>query len=225
MMLELRMAILDEYVDFFVICESNQTFSGKPKPIYYQGNNPKVIHIIAPNIETSSAFERAAHQKDFIRTALVNCKPDDRIYYGDVDEIWTPQTQEGKLRQICYSYYLNNRSSEDWVGTNTCLYKNIKNLVDLRADRSNIIDNGGWHFTNMGGKDAILRKLESYDHQEYNTDEIKDTIETRMQLNEDYVGRETDYQGKEFTFWIDEVDLPKHLIYNREKYEQYFKKS
>ena len=221
--LEIRMAILDKYVDKFVICESEQTFSGKPKPIYYKGNNPKAIHIIAPNIEADNAFERAAHQKDYIRTALKDCDPEDTIYYGDVDEIWTPQTEEGKLHQLNYSYYLNNRSSEEWYGTNVFKYKNIRPLHEIRADHSKYLENGGWHFSNMGGADQIRKKLESYDHQEYNQDDIKEDIEYRMENGEDYVGRNVDWQGKPFTFRIDEQDLPEYLLYNKSKWKKLFR--
>lgn len=221
--LEIRLNILDKYVDHFVICESEQTFSGKPKPIYYKGNNPKVIHIIAPNIETDNAFERAKHQKDYIRTALKDCDPEDTIYYGDVDEIWKPQTEEGKLHQLNYSYYLNNRSSEEWYGTNVFKYKNIRPLHEIRADHSKYLENGGWHFSNQGGAEQIRRKLESYDHQEMNTLENMTLVEERMKDGEDYVGRAVDWQGRPFSFHISDVDLPQYLLDNKTKYASYFK--
>ncbi len=229
-LLEIRFNLLDQDVDKFVLCESRQTFSGNEKPLYYLENkerfspwNDKVIHIIAPNFETDSAFERAAFQKDFIRTALVNLQNEDVIYYGDVDEIWTPQNEEGKLKQLNYSYFLNNRSSEEWIGTNMVKAKNLRNLNDLRADHSRVLDNGGWHFTNMGGPEQIRKKLESYDHQEMNTRENQLLIEERMKDGEDYAGRSVDWQGKPFLFTVDELQLPKYILDNKEKYATYFK--
>lgn len=100
--LDIRLNVLDPYVDKFVICESEQTFSGLPKPLYYKGNNPKVIHIIAPNIETENAFERAAYQKEYLKTALKDLKDDDVVFFGDVDEIPNPdiikRIKNGDLR-------------------------------------------------------------------------------------------------------------------------------
>ena len=218
--LEIRLNILDPFVDYFIICESEQTFSGKPKPIYYKGDNPQVIHIIAPNIETDNAFERAKHQKDYIRTALKDCDPEDIIYYGDVDEIWKPQTEEGKLHQLNYSYYLNNRSSEEWYGTNVFKYKNIRPLHEIRADHSKYLENGGWHFQNLGGADQIRKKLESYDHQEFNNEDLKADLERKMDVGEDYVGRQFDWQGNSFSFWIDESELPSYIIDNKEKWKK-----
>ena len=228
--LDIRMAILDPYVDFFVICESEQTFSGKTKPIYYTGNNPKVIHVIAPNTETSNAFERAGYQKDYIRTFLMDrCKDDDIVYFGDVDEIWKPQIMIDdliyNLRQVNYSYYLNNRSSEDWVGTVVGRWVRMKtrSFNHWRAAHTNELDNGGWHFTNMGGAEQIRKKLESYDHQEYNTDDVKEKIEERMANGQDYVGRGRDWRGVPFEMRVDESDWPMYLIENRAKYEHLLK--
>ena len=50
-LLELRLNILGDVVDHFVINEANITFTGKPKPLYYQENKErfkkwehKIIH-------------------------------------------------------------------------------------------------------------------------------------------------------------------------------------
>ena len=50
-LLEIRLNLLNDYVDYFVISESDLTFSGKPKPLYYLENKDrfkqfekKIIH-------------------------------------------------------------------------------------------------------------------------------------------------------------------------------------
>lgn len=52
-LLEIRLNILDPYVDYFVIVESTQTFSGLPKKLFYEENkhrfekfNHKIIHYV-----------------------------------------------------------------------------------------------------------------------------------------------------------------------------------
>lgn len=52
-LLEIRLEILDPYVDYFVIIEATETFSGKPKPLYYEENKNrfkkwehKIIHYV-----------------------------------------------------------------------------------------------------------------------------------------------------------------------------------
>lgn len=52
-LLEIRLNILDPYVDYFVIVEATETFSGYPKPLYYEENKErfkkwkdKIIHYV-----------------------------------------------------------------------------------------------------------------------------------------------------------------------------------
>lgn len=239
--LEMRLNILDPYVDFFVIVESKETFSGKTKPLYFAENKErfkkwedKIIHIALeiPMKEFNSAFDRAYYQKETIKDALCfNAKAnnEDIIYYGDVDEIWKPQNIKDdkvyNLEQINYCYYLNNRSSERWVGTIVGKWGTVKtnDLAYWRATHRYELPNGGWHFTNMGGKDQILKKLEAYDHQEYNNDNIKDNLEFNIENGFDYVGRVHDWQGKGFEYWIDESELPSYTISNKNKLLHLFK--
>jgi len=234
--LEIRLNILGEHVDYFVLGESEQTFSGKRKPLYYLDNKnkfkkweSKIIHVIHPEIQNKNSFEIAAFQKDNLKSGLANANDDDIIYFGDVDEIWKPKNIDDKsynLKQLNYCYYLNNRSSEEWVGTVVSKYKNVKQISfnKLRAIHANELFDGGWHFTNIGGAEQILKKIEAYDHQEFNNARIKNSISDRIKNNEDYVGRRTDWLGKPFSFRIDESELPHYLKQNKNTYKHLFKK-
>lgn len=228
--LEIRLNVLDRYVDYFVLVESTETFSGRPKPAYYAESSErfikwedKIINYIVEPRDFPDAFKRAAYQKDSIRHALRHCRPEDIIYYGDVDEIWKPQEREGKLRQLAYSYYLNNRSSEDWQGTNVFKHKNIKDLNEIRADHSVILEDGGWHFTNMGSYDELIKKIESYDHQEVNIPWVKDGLKARMDANIDFLGRTHDWKGNEFHMWTDASELPRYILKNQKRYKHLWK--
>jgi beta-1,4-mannosyl-glycoprotein beta-1,4-N-acetylglucosaminyltransferase len=233
--LEIRLNILDEYVDFFVLGESEQTFSNKEKPLYYKENkdrfkkwNHKIIHVVHPKVNIHNSFEIAAFQKDNLKLGIVNANDEDIIYFGDVDEIWKPKQIDDNvynLKQLNYSYYLNNRSSEEWVGTIVSKYKNIKNdsLNYFRANHTHELEDGGWHFTNMGGEEQILKKLEAYDHQEFNNDYIKSQIKHRLDNNIDYVGRRVDWLGRPFEFRVEEDFLPKFLKENKSSYKHLFK--
>ncbi len=247
-LLEIRFNLLSPIVDKFIIVEGMETFSGNPKVLHWIERNRdrfeewenKVIYYIVSNYNDESvinqlnertdyvdqpAFQRAFYQKEMLRRILEAQNPSDEdvVYYGDADEIWTPQEVDDKvhkLRQLAYSYYLNNRSKEDWRGTIVTKWKNLKNgcLNDMRAKpiEEDILEGGGWHFTNLGGLEAIKAKLEAYDHQEVNIPWVKDGLEERMVANVDFLGR--GYQ-----MWMDESALPDYIVENKERYAHLWK--
>ncbi len=250
-LLEIRLNVLDPYVDYFVIVESNQTFSGQDKSLYFKENkdrfakwNHKIIHQVvddypkdkdivslansSPNVpkDGPAHWHREFYQKESIKKALVGLNDDDICFVGDVDEIWNYNKKYNlgkkdvfKLKLKVYSYFLNNRSDEDFAGTIVTKYKNIKNncLNHLRSRNLRYLHDGGWHFTNMGGLEQIRRKLDaSYTKESYNTPDVQQQLEGRIRENKDYMGRV-------FKFLIDESDLPEYILKNRNRYEQYFK--
>lgn len=230
--LELRLNILDPFVDHFVIVQSHQTFSGKEKPIYlklgderFEKWRDKMILLTCPNFVDKDSFEMAFLQKEYLKNGIMHCKDDDIIYYGDVDEIWKQKDpldyKVYSLEQISYCYYLNQHSSEKWVGTIIGRWGVIKTntLAHWRKNHTYELTNGGWHFTNMGGTKQILEKLDAYDHQEYNTAEIRGLVKARVENGLDYVGRKKDWNGNDFVYWVDEEDWPQYLKDNRDKYK------
>lgn len=268
-LLEIRLNILAPSVDRFVIIESNETFSGKPKELIFEQNKDrfkqfanKIIHYVIDDVPkdeddlkkrlenpkigdldkeiitnalTSDNIPKGAihwlkefYQKESIKKALVGLNDNDICFVSDVDEIWTPEmlidfrrNDVFKLRQLVYAYYLNNRSDESWAGTLVTKYKTIRegcvnHLRTVGKTKHTYLKNGGWHFTNQGGADRIRTKLESYGHQEFNTDSIKSEIEKKMESNKDFVGRR-------FKFWTDERDLPYYIKAHRDRYKHFFK--
>lgn len=106
--LKLRMNVLKDVVDFFVISESTVTFSGDPKPLYYNENKEmfkefehKIIHNIVDDTPMDcNAFMRDHHQKCAVARGLKDCKPDDIIIFSDVDEIPNPDTLQELLPTV-----------------------------------------------------------------------------------------------------------------------------
>lgn len=273
-LLEIRFNILDKYIDYFVIVESTETFTGLPKKLFYEDNKHlfkkwehKIIHyvikdtpvdekdlrdrlkqlnlnnldkqIILDNLTSDNVPKGQIHwlkefyQKEIIKKALIGLNDNDFCYVSDVDEIWDPEilidyskSDIFKYKQKCYIYYLNNRSNENWrgwSGTIATKYKNIKYtcLNHLRTDSKTnyfVLRNSGWHFTFQGGVNQIRKKLESYGHQEINTDEIKSQLENTILKNKDI-------RGRHIKFWKDESNLPKYLLENKEKYKELFKEN
>lgn len=232
-LLQMRFDMLD-FVDTFIVVESHKTFSGKDKEIAYKPEDFKtdkeVIHLIADiddpelvqeaknsRLVTNEHFMRAYIQKEYAKKLLKDFNRDDTLYYGDVDEFYNPTefSAPTKIRQYMYGYYLNMRSSEEWAGTVVGKVGDIidKGINNSRADQRTITKSkNGWHFTNIGGIDALKKKLESYDHQEVNTPEVMGRLEFCIKNGVDFLGRPTG-------FWIDESDWPEYLKLNKHKYE------
>lgn len=272
-LLELRLHILNNYVDYFVIVEATETFTGLPKPLWYEENKerfrkfwPKIIHyvirdtprdaddlrqrlydrhlsmldreIIHNTLTSDNVPPGKVHwlkeffQKESLKKTLVGVSDRDFVYVSDVDEIWNPDAPIDvardtlfKYQQVAYYYFLNNRSNDDWrtgwTGTVATQYKNINYhcLNHLRTHTKNtyiIIKNGGWHFTFQGGANQIRNKLASYGHKEFNTPEIRSSLEQAIATNQDY-------RGRKLKFTLDESSLPKYLQENRQKYLSFFK--
>lgn len=140
--LEIRLNVLNDVVDQFIICESDETFTGLKKPLYFLENKeryakflPKIKHfkmasndpILQREATNSPGVPKELHwwvreftQKESMRYALTHLNDDDLVFIGDCDEIWNPELIQGqhifktkhKLEQTVYVYYLNNRSSE-----------------------------------------------------------------------------------------------------------------
>jgi beta-1,4-mannosyl-glycoprotein beta-1,4-N-acetylglucosaminyltransferase len=235
-MLDIRLNILKDYVDQFVLVEAEETFSGKPKPLYYEENKEKFSKFNiryyrvgrdygqfnqmakeSPTV-TNEVWHREFCQKESIQLAIKDLKDEDICYIGDVDEIWKPKIigdRIYRLRQNVYAYYFNNLSSEPWFGPIVSHYGNIKNrcLNHLKTRYPwSVLEDGGWHFTNQFGAGEIKRKLESYGHQEYNTDDIKASLERKIKENQDYIGRH-------FSFKTDN-NIPDYILKN---YPQWLK--
>lgn len=94
-LLELRLHELSSVVDRFVLVEATHTFSGKPKPLFFQENRAafkpfldRIIHVVAEDLPNASkAFDREDFQRDCVCRGLSGCRPDDLVMLSDVDEI------------------------------------------------------------------------------------------------------------------------------------------
>lgn len=99
--LEIRLNVLDPYVDCFILSEATKTFSGLDKPLYYQENkerfkkfNHKIIHNIVEDTTPPELhpYQRDVFQKDNIKKVILeNSSDNDVIIWSDVDEVPNPE--------------------------------------------------------------------------------------------------------------------------------------
>ena len=124
-LLELRLNILDEFVDRFVIMEATKTFSGKPKPLYFERdkelfkkwehkikyyvlddwNNEEIWEIAgkSPNTEYGKSAQHWLQEfyiKEHLKVPLTDLKDEDVVFIGDCDEIWDSKCLRS-LNELC----------------------------------------------------------------------------------------------------------------------------
>lgn len=224
-LLDIRLNILNDVVDYFVIVEANKTFQNKMKPLYYEKNSNsfssfshKIIHVVVddmPDSDDTRLMER--YQRNAISRGLLKCKPNDQIILSDLDEIPNPHkvSNAAKLpglkifEQKLYYYYLNKESVElsylPW--SVMCNYSLLSTPQDIREKlkaiqasllgnkfdigEAKLIKNGGWHFSYLGGVNAILNKIKAFADPEYGKAQYRDIerIRAAIKTGKDLFGR------------------------------------
>ena len=238
---EIRYNILKDVVDEFRVIEFDKTFSGKSKEKLFDQHYDKVrnffvpesdwgmykdVALSSPNTEYGKGAEhwvREFCQKESIRDCLVDLQDNDILFIGDCDEVWHPSLAHysphtsHKLGLLVYSYYLNNKSSEEFYGTLFTEYGIIKdkclNHVRSQSNYHELIPNAGWHFTSMGGYERVRQKLtDSYTEDSYAKPVVIDNLESNINSNKDFLGRN-------FTYTVDTSLWPQYLKDNMDKYK------
>ena len=204
-----------------------------------------------------NALLRENGQRNFIINGLKDADDDDYILVSDVDEIpnleevdFSKINQKILLfRQDMFYYKFNlNLPNFSWTGTKGCKKRNfispqwLRNIKDrkynfLRFDtffsktkymNIKIIDNGGWHFTNLKNAKEIEYKLKSYlHHREFDvnpisSDEIKKIMNDKIAIYDLSLDKRTQKigHGKKLQKYSLEK-LPKFLQNNIVNYQEW----
>jgi len=193
-LLKIRLAELNEVVDYFVLVESLETFQGNPKPLYFEENKEefapyldKIIHIVVErHPELPNHWAREAYQRSCTGRGIVDADYFDIVMLSDCDEIpraelveemkkahWRPKTRFYFWMDI-YKIHLNRVIDQPWVGTVATTAGNYRRvggqLLRYKRERgkdpSRVIHyrNGGWHFTSIGNCENLIYKTSSYCH-------------------------------------------------------------
>ena len=206
---------------------------------------------------TMNALYRENAQRNYINEGLVNANNDDLILISDVDEIPKlsninfDQIKEKIIlfKQEMFYYKFNLKLPNTiWVGTKACKKKYLKNPQWLRnvKDRKysayridaffsnnkyidvKLIENGGWHFTNIKSAEEIEHKMKSYlHHREFDLNPIdlagiKKMIKEKQAIYDLSADKRTSKigTGKKLEKYNLE-DLPEIIKLNIDKYKQW----
>lgn len=234
--IKLRLNYLKDVVDYFVICESNVTYSGNLKPYYLdeiiesfdENIRKKIIrlkHEVNPDYCQNSHWHLEHNQREFICKNLSSFSSNDLIMISDVDEIPKKEVIENfinlpndifSLKYDAFIYNFNTFKSNDWYGTVVC---NVEKCIKigsqkLRDDRNKfkVIENAGWHFTYFGDFESIKLKIESFSHYEVNDEKYKNKSNILSSIENKVAYWDTSIRYNEYNFNNFPENLKKEII-------------
>ena len=155
MLFDLRYHTLKDYVDFFVVCEANKTYTEKTKNYYFDKKflskyGEKIIYIQVDdlpeiNIKGKKDYQLLKIQMENLFRGIVKANDDDLIIFSDEDEIPNPAVishfkqnnyKFGLFLQNMYYYKFNilglDEGDGNWAGSRICKKKYLKSFFDFR---------------------------------------------------------------------------------------------
>ena len=242
LLLDLRLNILDKYIDYFVIVEGNKTWQNNPKQLRFdiqkfQRFKNKIIYIPITDMPSGEdPYLRENYQRNSISRGLKNAKDSDIILISDLDEIPNPNSRQ---KHFYYKFNLQSENYPFWNGTRVCVKKYLKSPQWLRnlkfkkrpfwrLDKirlNNIIEDGGWHFCNLKTPENLLYKYknlcetndpvhfkESIDPKYLKLEEVK----KRIVSGEDIIGRKDNFIKVNL-----DSSFPEYLTKNKDNYKDW----
>ena len=153
-MIDLRMNILNEDVDYFVISESTKNHQGENKKLNFNINNfpkfkKKIIYLVADYKENKDFDKHMGgesvveqHQRNYLINGLNKANDNDMIILSDSDEIpdlsklykikITTKFAAFSQKMFMYKINLQNISESNWIGSKVTLKKNLPEFQKLR---------------------------------------------------------------------------------------------
>jgi len=127
-----------------------------------------------------------------------------------------------RFQQVHFTNYLNCRFVESpfWYGTRLIHYRDFSTADEIRYSGYKVVENGGWHFTYMGGADRVRQKLDAYAHQENNLPQLADPQAIDRVINQ---GQSLFNKGGKVQFVPLDDTFPRYLLEHRDKYASWIK--
>ena len=156
LMLDLRLNILNENVDKFIIAEATRDHAGNEKKLNFNLKNfskfeNKIQYLVVDDVPInvkskkknwSANHWRDQHQRNAMARGFENCDDEDLIMISDIDEIPDPKKMSEFKIQNKYACFMQknfqsklnllNVTDKYWMGTKICQKKFLKSPQWLR---------------------------------------------------------------------------------------------
>ena len=211
------------------------------------------------SVKRMNSLLRIEQSYNYILNALETVSEDDLICLSDNDEIPNLESKYFKnskkdvfiFKQLFFYYKFNLfYDLMPWFGTKACKKKKLISLSWLRNLKNKkypwwridtyfsktkqtniqIVDDGGWHFTNLKTAEEIHKKLSNFGHHNefddsgLTIDDIQNCINNRI-VNYNHLADKSDknkYTAEYKLKIVSDEILPKFLIDNKKKYKYWF---
>ena len=211
--------------------------------------------------ERTKSIKIISYQRNKLLEGLSQADNNDFIIYSDCDEIPNIKNLDFSLlkkitifKQKSYYYKFNlELKTLSWYGSRGCKKKDLIDFEWLRQIKPkqykswridtifkkdkyrniNIIENGGWHFSQLKSPEEIFKKLSNDEHHDefemsgINLEKIKDMVKNHYILHNHNVDKK-DIKSK----WNHQVklervslnEMPEHIYNNSELYSKWISK-
>ena len=277
MMYDVRLNVLNDKVEKFIVTESTYSHSGQKKKLNFDINNypkfkDKIIYIVIDNepegivpdqddplSQRLNSLKRVSLSYDACFNATRDCSSDDFIMLSDNDEIPNLDSKQFKkskkkiilFKQLFFYYKFNLLYDRmPWIGTKGCKKKNLLSISWLRDIKwkkypfwrfdtffsktkhidLDIINDGGWHFTNLKTPEDMYEKFMNFGHHNefrisgLTVEKIRDKVK-KKELFYDHFKDTASTNKWESNHKLRQVDLdllPEFLKKNQDKFKDWF---
>lgn len=231
---EIRLHELDPVVDVFGIIEASTTFSGNyhaPRFNNYAERWPEFADRIRyryVDLPEVGPWLREEYQRNQLGLLLHDARPRDLVLVSDVDEIPTADSvrrarrilDRTKFDQRMSQFYVNHVCiDEPWRGTSGIRYQDWTDAQAVRMQTDMVVlEDGGWHFSYLGGYEMWRNKIVSYSHAlEFAVPEILDEAAMRRRIAE---GQDVFMRGAALRYRVEPLDstYPAYLLANLDRF-------
>ena len=248
---KLRIEILKDVVDKFIICESLYDHRSRPKKINFELHDKnleskvKKIVINHPFPEPNDPWKCQKYQRDFILNHLKNLNDNDYIMFSDPDEIPNPKLLKNfnlkknfgifMQNHFVYNFKTIDQYQNPWPGTRITKKKYLKSIDDLkskilvknlkkwwRPDKERSIE-----LINNGGwhfNNSFSAEEISIKLKTFAHTEFDKNEYTQVEKINDLIEKKQDVYGRGWVFENnrDEKNLPEYVIKNKKNLLNFF---
>ncbi len=214
---------------------------------------------VADSIKRLNSIKRIELSYDYMQNAIENIAQDDLVILSDNDEIPNLNSKQFQsctrnvilFKQLFFYYKFNlHYDLMPWFGSKACKKKSLKSfswLNNLKAKKYpfwrldtyfsknklnnlEIIEDGGWHFTNLKTPEDLFDKFKNFGHHDEFTnsgitkEKLKYYIDNGVVFYNHFADQKSQNKWS-YNYKLKKISnelLPSYLVNNKDKYSEWF---